>query len=219
MVSESDKDKTINPNESSDSPKQVSHILDEVLEEPTEIAIRHNRHPFWVDIMLALCLLGIMTAFSAGLIKMYITHSAEQSIIQRNYPAAIGLLDGAPFPDLFSPPGSEPRELLNQALYLDAMERLNNNNEDQTALKELEKIDASSGFFELAQETLKAHFKPSAVQLQGGEPDSTKDVQHTQPVQEKSNESNVEKTSIPETSADTNTDKMVNPAPEAQQNQ
>jgi hypothetical protein len=114
-----------------------------------------------------------MGVFSAGLVKMYVSHSAEQSIIQRNYPAAIVLLEGAPFPDLFSPPGSEPRELLNQAFYLDAMERLNSYSEDPVALKELEKIDASSGFFELAQETLKAHFKPSAVQLQS---ESTKAV-------------------------------------------
>ncbi len=155
-------------NESSDSVHKVSHILDEVLEEPEEIATRHNRHPIVVDFLLAFCLLATMGVFSAGLVKMYVSHSAEQSIIQRNYPAAITLLEGAPFPDLFTPPGSEPRELLNQALYLDAMEKLNVYSEDPIALKELEKIDASSGFFELAQETLKAHFKPSAVQLQGG---------------------------------------------------
>ncbi len=153
-------------NESDISSHKVSHILDEVLEEPEEIATRHNRHPIVVDFLLAACLLATMGAFSAGLVKMYVSHSAEQSIIQRNYPAAIGLLEGTPFPDLFSAPGSEPRELLNQARYLDAMEKLNTSSEDPAALKELEKIDASSGFFELAQETLKAHFKPSALQLQ-----------------------------------------------------
>jgi hypothetical protein len=163
-------------NESDTSSNKVSHILDEVLEEPEEIATRHNRHPLLVDFLLAACLLATMGAFSAGLVKMYISHSAEQSIIQRNYPAAISLLEGAPFPDLFSAPGSEPKELLNQALYLDAMEKLNAYSEDAIALKELEKIDASSGFFELAQETLKAHFKPSAVQIQGG-PKTEKDTE------------------------------------------
>ena len=172
MAPQSSTNNPNNPdNETEASSPKVSHILDEVLEEPEETAIRHNRHPLIVDFLLAGCLLATMGAFSAGLVKMYVSHSAEQSIIQRNYPAAIVLLEGAPFPDLFSPPGSEPKELLNQALYLDAMEKLNASSEDQTALKELEKIDASSGFFELAQETLKAHFKPSAVQLQGGQID------------------------------------------------
>ena len=170
MVSESEIDKqNIQPVDNKvDAPSahKVSHILDEVLEEPEEVVIRHNRHPLIIDLAMAFCLLLIMGAFSAGLIKMYVSHSAEQSITQRNYQAAIGLLEGAPFPDLFSPPGSEPRELLNQALYLDAMARLNAYSEDTTALKELEKIDASSRFFELSQEILKEHFKPSAVQMQ-----------------------------------------------------
>jgi len=151
-----------------ESKKAPSHILDEVLEEPQDPISRHVPHPVWVDLALAAGLLVIMGAFSAGLIKMYVSHSAEQSITQRNYQAAIALLEGAPFPDLFSPPGSEPRELLNQALYLDAMERLDAYSEDPAAIKELEKIDASSRFFELAQEILKDHFKPSSVQLQSG---------------------------------------------------
>jgi len=130
--------------------KKPSHILDEVLEEPEEPISRRYRHPIFIDILLAVGLLVIMGAFSAGLIKMYISHSAEQSITQRNYQAAIALLEGSPFPDLFSPPGSEPRELLNQALYLDAMEKLDAYSEDSDAIKELEKIDASSRFFELA---------------------------------------------------------------------
>jgi hypothetical protein len=148
--------------------KPPSHILDEVLEEPEDSLSSRYRHPIFIDVMLAVGLLVIMGAFSAGLIKMYVSHSAEQSITQRKYEAAIALLEGAPFPDLFSPPGSEPRELLNQALYLDAMEKLDAYSEDPAAIKELEKIDASSRFFELAQEILKEHFKPSSIQLQAG---------------------------------------------------
>lgn len=148
--------------------KSPAHILEEVLEEPEEPISARYRHPIIIDLLLAVGLLVIMGAFSAGLIKMYVSHSAEQSITQRNYQAAIALLEGAPFPDLFSPPGSEPRELLNQALYLDAMEKLDAYSEDTTALQELGKIDATSRFFELAQEILKEHFKPSSVQLQGG---------------------------------------------------
>jgi hypothetical protein len=150
------------------APKQATHILDEVLEEPEDPISSRYRHPVALDLVLAIGLLLAMGAFSAGLIKMYVSHSAEQSITQRNYQAAIALLEGAPFPDLFSPPGSEPKELLNQALYLDAMEKLDAYSEDPTAIKELEKIDASSRFFELAQEILKEHFKPSSIQLQAG---------------------------------------------------
>ena len=183
MVAESDKnepDKSVLAADSTGAtaPHKVSHILDEVLEEVDRVAPRHNRHPLIIDIAMALCLLLIMGAFSAGLIKMYVSHSAEQSINQRNYQAAIALLEGAPFPALFSPPGSEPKELLNQALYLDAMAKLNANNEDSIALKELEKIDASSRFFELSQEILKEHFKPSAVQLQDV-PAKTQSVEST----------------------------------------
>ncbi len=171
MVSEFDKAEQENSIAASNNPKEVSsppvsHILDEVLEEVEEVAPRHNRHPLFIDMAMTVCLLLTMGAFFAGLIKLYVSHSAEQSITQRNYQAAIALLDGAPFPDLFSPPGSEPKELLNQALYLDALAKLNAYSEDPDALKELEKIDASSRFFELAQEILKEHFKPSAIQVQ-----------------------------------------------------
>ena len=172
MASESDthkEDLSASNSANESQPAKVSHILDEVLEEVETVAPRHNRHPLIIDLAMALCLLLTMGAFSAGLIKMYVTHSAEQSINQRNYQAAIALLEGAPFPDLFSPPGSEPRELLNQALYLDAMAKLNAYSEDPVALKELEKIDASSRFFELSQEILKEHFKPAAVQTQSTE--------------------------------------------------
>lgn len=102
MASPSDTNNPENPsgNEPDASTQKVSHILDEVLEEPEEFANRHNRHPLVVDFLLAACLLATMGAFSAGLVKMYVSHSAEQSIIQRNYPAAITLLEGAPFPDL-----------------------------------------------------------------------------------------------------------------------
>jgi hypothetical protein len=48
------------------------------------------------------------------------------------------------------------------------MEKLNAYSEDQAGLKELEKIEPGSEFFELAQTILKEHFKPSAITLEGG---------------------------------------------------
>lgn len=147
----------------------VSKILDEVLEEaPLGDAQPRIRHPMFVDLILAIGLLTAMGAFAAGLMRMYIAHSAEQSIMKGNYRAAIAILKGTPFPSFFEPPGSEPKELLDKAAYLDAMERLSAYSEDQSALKELESIEPGSPFFDLAQTILKEHFKPSAITLQGG---------------------------------------------------
>jgi len=161
------------PKEDSSSEKlhqhHVSKILDEVLEETPQAEIPQGlRHPMLVDIVLAVGLLTALAAFAAGLMRMYVAHSAEQSLIRGNFKAAIAILKGTPLPSVFEPPGSEPKELLDKAYYLDAMEKLNAYSEDQTALKELESIEPGSPFFDLAQIILKEHFKPSSITLQGG---------------------------------------------------
>jgi hypothetical protein len=146
----------------------VSNYLDDVLEQPKMGSEKHGyKHPMILDLILALSLLVAMGGFTVGLINIYITHQAEQSIMQRNYRAAITVLKGAPLAGFFTMPGSDPADLLNQALYLDAMERLDANGEDETALKDLEKIQAGSRYFDIAQDILKEHFKPSDTQLQG----------------------------------------------------
>lgn len=144
----------------------VSNILDEVLEQPKLGTDKHGyKHPMVLDLILAAGLLVAMGGFTIGLINIYITHQAEQSIMQRNYRAAITVLKGAPLAGFFTMPGADPADLLNQALYLDAMERLDANGEDETALKDLEKIQAGSRYFDIAQEILKEHFEPSDRQL------------------------------------------------------
>jgi hypothetical protein len=145
----------------------VSNYLDDVLEQPKMSEKHGYKHPMILDLILALSLLVAMGGFTVGLINIYITHQAEQSIMQRNYRAAITVLKGAPLAGFFTMPGSDPADLLNQALYLDAMERLDANGEDETALKDLEKIQAGSRYFDIAQDILKEHFKPSDTQLQG----------------------------------------------------
>lgn len=146
----------------------VAKILDDVLDEPRSESEKHGyKHPMILDVILALSLLVAMGGFTIGLINIYIMHQAEQSIMQRNYKAAITVLRGAPFAGFFTIPGSDPNDLLNQALYLDAMEKLDANGEDVSALKELEKIPAGSRYFDIAQDILKEHFKPSDTQLQG----------------------------------------------------
>jgi len=165
---QNDESKEVSPSEKLHQ-HHVSKILDEVLEEtaPSETP-QHFRHPMLVDLVLGVGLLIALGGFAAGLMRMYIAHSAEQSIIKNNYKAAIAILKGTPLPSVFEPPGSEPRELLDKAYYLDAMEKLSAYSEDQAALKELESIEAGSPFFDLAQTILKEHFKPSAITLQGG---------------------------------------------------
>lgn len=147
----------------------VSKILDEVLDEPEEpVTEGRLKHPMWLDIILGIGLLITVGGFTIGLFKIYVTHTAEQSITQHNYKAAIALLKGVPFPGFFTIPGSDPEELLSQALYLDAMDKLEVDNDVDSALNQLQQIPPGSRFFPLAQEIIEENFEPSATTLQGG---------------------------------------------------
>jgi hypothetical protein len=111
------------------------------------------KHPMAIDLLLAVGLLFAMAGLTVSFVKTYITHSAKTSILQGNYKAAIGILHGSPIPEFFGGAGTDNSEdLLNQALYLDAMEKLDNNRDDQTALQELSKVSQGSFYFELAQD-------------------------------------------------------------------
>lgn len=146
----------------------ISKILDEALEfTPAQEGGRAYKHPILLDFALACGLLLAMAGFTIGLVKIYITHSAKQSITQRNYRAAIELLKGAPFPGWFVVSGRDPHELLSEAYYLDATEKLDANGDDPTALSELQKIPPGSDFFKIAQELIREHTSPSAVMLEG----------------------------------------------------
>jgi len=150
--------------------QHVSRILDAVLEEPVEEGPSHHgfKHPLFLDVILAAGLLVAMAGFSIGMFKIYITHSAKQSINQQNYRAAIALLKGTPLPGFFNIAGSEDSvELLNRALYLDAISKLEISRDDESALDELEQIRPGSGYFELAQDLLRDNTRPSKLQLEG----------------------------------------------------
>jgi hypothetical protein len=162
----------------------ISKILDEVLDEPEEpVTEGRLKHPMWLDGVLAAALLVTVGGFTLGLFKIYITHNAEQSITQHNYKAAIALLKGAPFPGFFTIPGADPAELLNQALYLDAMDKLEVDNNVDAALNELQQIRPGSRFFGLAQEIINENFEPSSTTLQGGAEITEKAPAH--PIEEK----------------------------------
>jgi hypothetical protein len=144
-------------------------ILAEVLDEPVpQVGSKDNyRHPFYMDALIAIGLLVAMAGFTVGVIKIYITHTAKTYITARHYKEAIVLLAGAPLPGWFAVEGESPEELLNQALYLDGMEKLDLDDSDQAAIKELEKIKPGSRFFELANQVLTEHAPQSSLTLQG----------------------------------------------------
>lgn len=147
--------------------QHVSKILDEVLEESKATGGRPFRHPMILDLMLACGLLVAMGAFTAGLLTIYITHTAQRSIDQQNYKAAMAILKGSPLSNMFSVPGSDPQELLDQATYLDAMEKLEADGDDTLALRELTTIRPGSRFYNSAQQILKERWKPAPVTLEG----------------------------------------------------
>jgi len=174
-ASESDPNKNPNdPPASSEVPVElhqhhVSKLLDEVLEEPEPPSGGKGfKHPMLLDIALAVGLLVALGGFTVGLFKMYTAHMAHDSITRGDYQAAISLLRGTPFPGFFTIPGDDPDELLNQALYLDAMKKMNVDNDLDGALEQLQSVRPGSHYFELAQELIEANTVPSAVGLQGG---------------------------------------------------
>ncbi|HEY9775654.1 MAG TPA: hypothetical protein V6C81_17960 [Planktothrix sp.] len=149
----------------------IYRLLDEALDAAPPPRVdeggRAYKHPLFVDFLLAIGLLVAMGGFTIGLMKLYITHSAEVSIQQHNYKAAIAVLKDAPLPGFFQIYGKDPRELLNRALYLEATDRLDANSEDPAALRELAQITPGSYFFDMAQDQIREHTHPSKVQLNG----------------------------------------------------
>lgn len=145
---------------------QHYRMLDSVLDQaPIQ---RHFKQTMIFDLLLALGLLLIVGGFTSGLMRIYITHMAKQSINQHNYKAAITILKKNPVPEFFSGFGNDPNDLLNQALYLDAMDKLEANPDDLAALTQLSKITPGSRFFHLAQEILREKSEPSSLQLNTG---------------------------------------------------
>lgn len=116
------------------------------------------KHPMIVDILLAMGLLFAMAGLTISFVKAYTTHSAKTNIMQGNYKAAIGILRSSPIPDFFD---GTSEDLLNQALYLDAMEKLDADRDHQTALQELAKISVGSRFYDQAQDQLRQLTAPT----------------------------------------------------------
>lgn len=164
---------------------KASHILEEVLEEKAEEEAlpddvkRRIRAPMALDIILGLGLLVSVGGFTIGLFNMYLVHAAAESINKANYEAAIAILKGAPLAELFAPPGSEPDELMSQALYLDSLEKVKDG-QAATAMIQLRLIKPGSKFFASAQHLIDENTEEAEILLEGG-------AQHveSQPVIEK----------------------------------
>lgn len=147
----------------------VSKILDEVLEEPEPPASGKGfKHPMLLDIALAVGLMVALFGFTVGLFKMYTAHMANDSINRGDFTAAIHLLKDMPLPGFFTVPGADPEELLNQAYYLDAMQKYEQLNDVDGALAQLQNIKPGSHYFQLAQDMIEENTVPSQFSLQGG---------------------------------------------------
>jgi hypothetical protein len=149
----------------------VSHLLSDVLkDEGVEEApvAKGFRFPMIFDLLLGAGLLVAVGGFTVGLLHLYIVHSASQFISEQRYEKAIKLLRGAPLPQVFSRTGTDTEELLSKARYLDAMDKIESNNNVDFALKELAEIHPGSKYFALAQEAINENTEPAEVLLQGG---------------------------------------------------
>lgn len=167
----SGKDKPLPDNSPPLTQHHVSHLLSEVLQEPQPeptAVVRKVRIPIIFDVVLAGGLLFAVGGFTFGLFHMYLVHSAAQAISEQKYKAAIAILKGAPFPQIFSRPGSDTEEMLSKATYLDAMDRLESENDVEGAVKQLAEIKAGSKYFNLAQEAINENTEPATMMLQGG---------------------------------------------------
>ncbi|MBK7838741.1 MAG: hypothetical protein QG625_175 [Cyanobacteriota bacterium erpe_2018_sw_39hr_WHONDRS-SW48-000098_B_bin.30] len=151
------------PNQTSSAQSEMDAIADKFLAggfanqgEVTKKSRNETyKHPMIIDLAIAFGLLFAMGALTISFVRSYIAHSAKTSIMQGNFKAAIQIIKGAPVPDVFGGAGAEnSEELLNQALYLDAIEKLDNDRNDPSAPQELAKVSPQSRYYDDAQAEL-----------------------------------------------------------------
>jgi hypothetical protein len=147
----------------------VAEILDEALESEEFIEPRIKfRHPIIVDLFLTVGLLVATGGFTLCLLQLYVTHTAQQCLIKHDYKSTIALLSNSPFPGFFNYAfGEDPREILSEALYLDAMNKVETQDNTASAVEEMEKIPPNSKFFDLAQKIIGENTLPSPALLRG----------------------------------------------------
>lgn len=151
----------------------LSKILDEVLEEPVGAGVGQSttggkRFPLVIiELLLGLGLLVAVGGFVIGMLHMYVVHSAQQCINQEDYERAIVILRGAPVPELFCLPGSEAEEMLNQALYMEGLQRIKEGDK-AAGIRRLQEVRAGSRFFINAHKLIGESDEPASIMLEGG---------------------------------------------------
>lgn len=148
--------------------KIFNELLEKTAPDVTVDDTRRYKHPIFIDGLLAMGLLLAMAGFTLGAVKMYIIQEAKHDISERRFTDAIAILKSAPLPGLFQMQGQSTEELLDEARYLDAVEKLDKDTHDTEALKELDLIRPGSHFFDMANSIKGDHAPTSAITLQGG---------------------------------------------------
>jgi hypothetical protein len=153
--------------------QRISGILQAVLDDELagkENAQQSKRYPWYVNTILAIGLLLAVGGFSMGMFKLYLSHVSKRCLEDGQYQAAITLLKGNPIPSFINLGGDrddDPDELLARALYLDAMQKMDND-DVKGGMAELSQIRAGTHEFDTAQQILNDNFVPSSTQLSGG---------------------------------------------------
>ncbi len=121
---------------------------------PFATSSRRINYPIIMDLILTLGLLLVSGGFTVGLFQMYLLHAAEKTINEHNYKAALSILRDSPIPEFLRFGAADTTELLNQALYLDAMDKIDSHTDMVAAIHQLRQIKPSSRYYRFAQETL-----------------------------------------------------------------
>jgi hypothetical protein len=145
----------------------VTEILDQALKsESPPIARIH--HPLFLDALVSTGLLVAVGGFTLCLLQLYVNHTAQQCLIKHDYKSTIALLSDPPLPlGISGSLGYDPKETLNEALYKDAMGKIELRRNVPVAVRELQRISPDSSFFYNAQRAINDQTTPSGTFLEG----------------------------------------------------
>jgi hypothetical protein len=149
------------------SSEVVAEILDQALK--SDVVPRPNiHHPLILDVLISVGLLMAAGGFTLCLLQLYVNHTAQQCLIKHDYKSTIALLTDPPMPVSMSGSfGDDPKEILNEALYKDAMGKIEVQGNIPGAVRELQQISPDSNFFYNAQRIINQETRPSGMFLEG----------------------------------------------------
>ncbi len=145
----------------------VTEILDKELLSESEPQAQIKR-PLVLDLILVCGVVLAVGAVTVSFLKLYMADTAKQYIAHKKYEQAISMLKESPILAFFPNFGDDPKELLSEALYLDGIKKVNEQNDVDGGLKELGRIRPGSAYFVPAQDIIYKESKPSQRILLGG---------------------------------------------------